>query len=95
MSLITDTTSKIFNLAAISRGDCVRVRRGGDYTFKNGFVTKTSEKEIQILYSNTQNGSTSYLTILAADAAAGVWEVYWTSDFQTINYEYNGADSNA
>ena len=87
MALILDKTVKIFDLSAIHRGDCVRIRRTGDTTFKNGFVTQVSEMQIQILYCNTQNTATSYLSVLAADVAVGVWEVYWTSDFQTINCE--------
>lgn len=87
MALIVDKTVKIFDLSAIHRGDCVRIRRTGDTTFKNGFVTQVSETQIQILYCNTQNTATSYLSVLATDVAVGVWEVYWTSDFQTINCE--------
>ena len=91
MALIIDTTVKEFDLTAIHRGDCIRIRRAGDTTFKNGFVTKASEREIQILYCNTQNNATSYLNVLAADVAIGVWEIYWTEDFQNINYENNAA----
>lgn len=91
MALITDKAVNIFDLSAIHRGDCVRIKKAGDITFKNGFVTQTSETQIQILYCNTQNNATSYLMILAADASVGVWEIYWTSDFQTINYENNTA----
>lgn len=95
MALVIDTTVKSFDLNEIHRGDCIRIRRTGDTTFKNGFVTKVGEKEIQILYSNTQNSSNSYLTVTAADVAIGVWEIWWTTDFDTVNYEYNGGGENA
>lgn len=95
MTLVIDTAVKAFDLEAIHRGDCIRIRRTGDTTYKNGFVTKISEKEIQILYCNTQNNATSYITVTAADVAIGVWEVWWTTDFQNINYEYNGGGENA
>ncbi len=95
MALIVDTSIKVFDLEAIHRGDCIRIRRAGDTTYKNGIVTKVTEKEIQILYANTQNTATSYAAITAADAAIGVWEVWWTTDFQTINYEWNGGGDNA
>jgi hypothetical protein len=87
MALIADKAVKVFDLAKIQRGDCIRIRRAGDTTFRNGFVTKTSEAQIEILYCNTQNAATSYLGVLATDVAIGVWEVYWTTDFQNIHYE--------
>lgn len=96
MALVIDTTIKVFDTEAIHRGDCIRIKRAGDTTAKNGFVTKVTDKEIQILYSNTQNTASSYVTITAADVAIGVWEVWWTTDFLTIGYENNGGgDSNA
>ena len=87
MALIVDKAIKIFDLSVIHRGDCIRVKRVGDTTFKNGFVTQTTETQIQVLYCNTQNNATSYLSILATDVSFGIWEIYWTSDFQTVNYE--------
>lgn len=95
MALVIDTAVKAFDLDAIHRGDCIRIQRAGDTTFKNGIVTKVTDKEVQILYANTQNTATSYVTITAADVAIGVWEVWWTTDFQTVNYEYNGGGENA
>lgn len=96
MALITDKNIKIFDVMAINKNDCIRIRRTGDTVFKNGFVTKVSENSLEILYGNTQNNATSYLNISAADVAIGVWEVWWTSDFRIVNYENNaGGDSNA
>ena len=87
--LIIDANVKVFDLSVIQRGDCVRIKRAGDTVYRNGFVTKTDDKKIEILYCNIQNNATSYLQILAADVAIGVWEIWWTTDFQTINYENN------
>lgn len=97
MALVIDTTVKAFDLEAIHRGDCIRIKRAGTGDYKNGIVTKVTDKEIQILFSNTQNNATSYITITAADVAIGVWEVWWTTDFQTVGYENNanGDVSNA
>lgn len=89
MALITNTTQAVFDLSQIHRADCIRVRRAGDTTFRNGFVTEVTPDKLRLLYCNTQNNATSYLDILAADAAVGVWEIYWTTDFQTVNYENN------
>lgn len=93
MALIADKNVKVFDLTAIHRGDCVRIKRNGDTAYKNGFVTKVDEGRIEILYSNTQNSASSYLAVLAVDVAIGVWEIWWTTDFQTVNYENNTSES--
>lgn len=93
MALIENKAVKVFDLSEIHRGDCVRIRRAGDSVFKNGFVTKVSETQLEILYCNTQNNATSYLHVSAADTAAGIWEIYWTTDFQAIYYENNAKET--
>jgi len=87
MGLISDKNINIFDLAAVKRGDAISVRRAGETQFRNGLVTKASENQLEVLYSNIQNNSTSYLQISAIDVAVGVWEIYWTTDFKTINYQ--------
>ncbi len=89
MALIIDKTCKAFDTTQIQRGDCVRIRRTGDTTARNGFVTEVAPERLRVLYCNTQNNAASYLDVTAADAATGVWEIYWTHDFQSVNYEYN------
>lgn len=89
MALIIDETHKAFDQAQIQRGNCIRIRRTGDSTTRNGFVTEVTPDRLRILYCNTQNNATSYIDITAVDVALGMWEVYWTDDFQTINYECN------
>ena len=89
MALITNATHQVFDLEQIHRADCIRIRRTGDSTYKNGFVTEVNPDRLRLLYCNTQNNATSYLDITAADVAVGVWEIYWTGDFQTGNYECN------
>ena len=92
MALIANKAVKIFDLSEIYRGDCVRIRRAGDTAFKNGFVTQAGETQLQILYCNTQNNATSYLNVSASDVAIGIWEIYWTSDFQSVHYENNAPE---
>lgn len=89
MALIQNATHQEFDLSQIQRGDCIRIKRVGDTTAKNGFVTEATANKLRILYCNTQNNASSYLDITAADVAIGVWEIYWTRDFQTVNYECN------
>ena len=89
MALVRNATHAEFDLAQIRRGDCIRVKRAGDSTAKNGFVTEITANKLRLLYSNTQNNASSYLEITAADVSVGLWEIYWTQDFQTVNYENN------
>ncbi len=89
MALVIDETHKAFDITQIHRGDCIRIRRVGDTTGRNGFVTEVTPDRVRLLYCNIQNNATSYLDIMAEDVALGVWEVYWTSDFQAVNYECN------
>lgn len=89
MALVTETGVQIFDLTQINRGDLVRIKRAGDTTYKNGFVTQVNNSEMQILYCNTQNNATSYIKLLAVDVAIGVWEVWYTADMQTVNHENN------
>lgn len=87
MALIKDETKTVFDLTKIGRGDCIRVKRAGDTTARNGFVTETAEDKITVLYCNIQNNATSYLDITAADVSLKVWEIWWTRDFDSISHE--------
>ena len=84
--LIINKNVPAFDLTAINRGDAIRIRRATDSTARNGFVTKISENSLEILFSNIQNNATSFIQINAGDVAIGLWEIWWTLDFQTINY---------
>jgi len=90
MSLTIDKSVPIFDLTAINRGDCIRIRRAGDSLPRNGIVTRLDENAMQILFANVQNNATSFLQIPAVDVAVGIWEIWWTTDFITINYQSAG-----
>lgn len=87
MALIKSETQTVYDLSQIQRGDCIRIRRAGDTTARNGFVTETTVDRLVVLYCNVQNNATSYLEVFAADVAMGVWDIYWTTDFQEIKHE--------
>jgi len=88
MALTTNTSVPVFDKSMIKRGDSIRVRRATDPTgFRNGIVTRLDANQMQILFANAQNNATSFLLIDAADVAIGVWEIWWTTDFVTINYQ--------
>ena len=87
MGLIKNETQTLFDLSQIKRGDCIRIRRAGDTTARNGFVTEAKADKLTVLYCNVQNNACSYIEINAADFALKVWEVWWTQDFKTVNHE--------
>ena len=86
MALITNKSVPTFDLTMINRGDCIRFRRATDTTSRNGVVTRLTDAMMEILFVNVQNNGTSFTQITAGDVAIGVWEIWWTTDFQTVNY---------
>ena len=84
--MIVNSNVPVFDQAAISRGDAIRIRRATDTTARNGIVTRVDKNQIQILISNVQNNATSFVLVDAGDVNIGVWEIWWTTDFVTINY---------
>jgi len=90
MSMTIGVNVAAFDKTIVNRGDAIRFRRAGDTSFRNGIITKIADSQIEILHSNIQNNATSFAQINAADVAVGVWEIYWTADFVTINYQAGG-----
>jgi cobalamin biosynthesis protein CobT len=87
MAMTTGVNVAIFDRTLVNRMDAIRFRRAGDTTFRNGIITKVSDSQIEILGANIQNQATSFTQINAVDVAVGVWEIYWTTDFITVNYQ--------
>ena len=87
MGLIINKSVPFFDLTAVSRGDLIRVRRATDTVARNGVVTRVDDREMHILWSNIQNNQTSNMVVTAADVSIGVWEIWWSSDMATINYQ--------
>ena len=90
MAMTTGVSIAVFDRTMVDRGDAIRFRRAGDSAFRNGIITKITDSQIEVLHSNIQNNSTSFTQINAVDVAVGVWEIYWTTDFVTINYQPGG-----
>jgi len=84
--LVTNVSVPRIDLSVINRGDAIRFRRATDTTARNGIVTRLTDTHIEVLFSNVQNSATSFVQLTAGDVAIGVWEIWWTSDFQTVNY---------
>ena len=86
MAITINKNVPVFDTDIIKRGDVIRIRRATDTTLRNGIVTRVEPNQMQILFSNVQNTATSFLHVEAADVEIGVWEIWWTTDFVTINY---------
>ncbi|MCL2215398.1 MAG: DUF5026 domain-containing protein [Defluviitaleaceae bacterium] len=93
MALVVNQAVPMFDKNIIARGDLIRIRRANETVLRNGIVTRVEPSQVQILFSNVQNTATSFFTIEAGDVAIGVWEIWWSSDLVTINYNpaANGA----
>ena len=88
MSMTTGINVAVFDRSVVNRGDAIRFRRAGDTAFRNGIITRIiNDGQIEVLFSNVQNNATSFAQINAVDVAVGVWEIFWTTDFQTVNYQ--------
>ena len=87
MGLLADRLERAFDTNEIKRGDCVRVRRAGSGGYRNGFVTKATERRVEALCCDAQGSAAIYVALDAADAAIGAWEIYWTADFMDVRHE--------
>lgn len=87
MGLLKTEEQTVFDLALIQRGDCIRFKRAGDTTARNGFVTEAKPDKLCVLYCNVQNSACSYIDIPATDVKLGAWDIYWTQDFKTVYHE--------
>ena len=85
--MTTGINIAVFDRSIVNRGDAIRFRRAGDMAFRNGIITKVGDTQVEILHSNIQNTAHSFAQINAVDVAIGVWEIFWTTDFKTINYQ--------
>lgn len=87
MSLITEKAVKSFDLTQIKRGYLLW---GKHYTWKDGkagFVTSATEKELIIQFHPGIGNVTNHFVIPVSEAAAGQWEIRWSSDMTKV-YEY-------
>ena len=87
MALTIDSNVPVFDLSAIKRSDAIRVRRATGNDFRNGIVSRLDKNQVQVLVVNPQSNANSFLIMDAGDVAIGLWEVWWTMDFLTVNYQ--------
>lgn len=87
MSLIIDSTEKVFDTASIHKGDLIRAKYSTWDEPRNGIVTAVSEDKLTVLFLPGLGNVTNYFVILASEVAAAKWAVRWSTDLLTINTE--------
>jgi hypothetical protein len=90
--LIIDKDIKAFDLSAIHHGDVIRVKRAEEQHAINGIVMRANERDLLVLVAASHGNSTRYFDITALEVSAGVYELWWTSDFVTIDHYGGEAD---
>jgi hypothetical protein len=83
MALISDTTTKIFDVSQIPPGTLMFARHRSWQHGIGGFVTSITEKEISVQYYPGISNMTNHFFIPCREAAAGQWEMRWSKDLQT------------
>ena len=85
MSLLKETTSAGFDTASIHRGDMIRVRYATWEEPSNGIVAYVTTEAIRVLYLTATGHVSNFYSIHLSDVLNGLWEVQWSSDFETVN----------
>jgi hypothetical protein len=84
MALIKSVSKNVFDSSAVYPGNCIRARKSGWDCFLNGFITAVTQEKITCLYYVSSGNAANYFDISPEEIAAGLWEIYWTADFQNI-----------
>lgn len=87
MALIKSVTDNQIDTSAISSGCCVRAKRTGWMDWRNGFVTEVVPDHVTVLYSTGAGNAVNYFDVPADEVAAGLWQMYWTADFVTVQQQ--------
>lgn len=84
MALVKSVSKSIFDSSTIQPGNCIRAKRSGWDDFRNGFVTRVDDDKITCVYYVSSGNAVNYFEVDSDEVAAGLWEIYWTDDFQNV-----------
>jgi len=93
MALIKNVSVPVFEKDAILRGDNIRVRRATESAGRNGTVSRVTDTMLEFVFVDVHNNANRFMQIEAKDVAVGLWEIWWSSDMQTVNYQPVGGGS--
>lgn len=87
MPLIKEGNIKVFDTEAVHKGDLVRAQYHTWPEPRNGLLASVSEERLTVLFLPGLGNVSNYFPIAAAEVAAGLWKVRWSSDLETIDAE--------
>lgn len=87
MPLIKEGSIKVFDTEAVHKGDLVRAQYHTWPEPRNGLLASVSEERLTVLFLPGLSNVSNYFPIAAAEVAAGLWKVRWSSDLETIDAE--------
>ncbi len=85
MDLIIKADGSVFNTEAIEKGNFIRAKYSAWDEARNGLVVLVTREEIRVIWQPGIRNVTNFFTIEAGEVEAGLWEISWTADMETIN----------
>lgn len=94
MMLLTEQTKVSFDLSAVRCGDVLWGKHRTWKDGKAGFVSAAAGDKLVVQYHPGIGNVTNHFVVLAAEAAAGEWEIRWSSDMLDVHsFDPDAADS--
>lgn len=87
MPLIKEGSIRAFDLEAVRKGDLVRAQYHTWPEPRNGLLAAVGEERLTVLFLPGLGNVSNYFPIAAAEVAAGLWKVRWSSDLKTVDAE--------
>lgn len=84
MSLVVENPKVSFDMSQIKRGYLLWGKRAAWSEGKSGFVTAATEDQLIVHYFPGIGNVTNHFIIPVAEAAAGKWEIRWSSDMAEV-----------
>lgn len=88
MPLIKEGSIRAFDTEAIHKGDLVRAQYHTWPKPRNGLLASVNEERLTVLFLPGLGNVSNYFPIAAAEVAAGLWKVRWSSDLETVDAEW-------
>lgn len=89
--LLTEEPKVSFDLSAVRRGDLLWGKHRTWDEGKAGFVSAVTGNRLIVQYHPGIGNVTNHFMIPAAEAAAGEWEVRWSSDLLEV-FHFSGTE---
>ena len=81
--LITSSGTE-FNPEIVKQHGLIRAKYRSWKAFRNGLITFVQGDVATALFQTGVNATTSYYRIKASEVESGLWEIFYTNDFETF-----------